>query len=209
MKHEWRKKEKSIYIPKSEPKIIDVPEYKFISIQGEGSPESEYFSECIGALYAIAYTIKMNLKKYEIKPQGYYDYTVYPLEGIWDINDEAKNTFDGTVNKETFVYRLMIRQPDFIDEKIFYKMIELAKSKKPNLLLDDVKFENISEGKCVQMMHKGSFDTESISFKIMEDFTNNNNLSRVSKVHRKIYLSDFRKVTTDKLKTVLRFKVKD
>lgn len=207
MKHEWRKKEKGIYLPKSEPTIIDVPEYQFISIKGVGSPESEYFSECIGALYSIAYTIKMNLKKYEIKPQGYYDYTVYPLEGVWDINEDAKKTFSGTINKEDFVYTLMIRQPDFIDEKMFKTMLKLAKHKKPNALFEHVKFESIREGKCIQMLHIGSFNTEEKSFTIMENFAKDNNLQRHSKVHKEIYLSDFRKVASDKLKTVLRFKV--
>lgn len=36
MKHEWRKKEKAVYLPKSKPEIIDVPAYKFLTIEGEG-----------------------------------------------------------------------------------------------------------------------------------------------------------------------------
>ncbi|MEE9408672.1 MAG: GyrI-like domain-containing protein [Polaribacter sp.] len=58
------------------------------------------------------------------------------------------------------------------------------------------------------MLHIGSFDDESASFKIMEQFAKESNLERQSKIHREIYLSDFRKVPTEKLKTVLRFKVK-
>ncbi len=89
MKHEWRKKEKAIYFPKNKPEIIKVPSFQFITIEGEGNPNSDSFSEYIGVLYSLSYAIKMNLKKgYELK--GYYDYTVYPPEGIWDINDEAK-----------------------------------------------------------------------------------------------------------------------
>ena len=41
----------------------------------------------------------------------------------------------------------------------------------------------------------------------MEDFAKEQNLIRQSKIHREIYLSDFRKVAQEKLKTVLRFKV--
>ena len=32
MKHEWRKKEKSLYQPRTEPQVVEVPAFKFISI---------------------------------------------------------------------------------------------------------------------------------------------------------------------------------
>ncbi len=103
----------------------------------------------------------------------------------------------------------MIRQPDFVSEDFFTEMVELTKKKKPNELLDHVKFEKITDGKCVQMLHIGSYDDEPQSFKQMEDFIKELNLIRKLKVHREIYLSDFRKVETSKLKTVLRFQVKE
>ena len=58
------------------------------------------------------------------------------------------------------------------------------------------------------MLHLGSYDDESVSFKLMEAFADANHLNRLLKSHREIYLSDFRKVAPEKLKTVLRFKVK-
>ncbi len=60
MKHEWRKSEKNIYLPKKEPELIDIPEYQFITISGRGNPNDDFFSEYIGALYSVAYAIKMN-----------------------------------------------------------------------------------------------------------------------------------------------------
>jgi len=207
MKHEWRKKEKAIYFPKTQPEIIQIPAFKFLTIAGEGNPNSEFFSEYIGALYAVSYAIKMTLKK-ETPPKGYMDYTVYPLEGVWDITEEAKKTFNGKIDKDDLVFNLMIRQPDFVEEAFVDRMIAHSKKKKPHPLLDQVKFEKITEGQCVQMMHIGSYDEEEASFKIMEEFTETKGLKRVSKIHREIYLSDFRKVAPEKLKTVLRFNVK-
>ena len=52
-------------------------------------------------------------------------------------------------------------------------------------------------------------DDEPESFQKIEDFAGKENLNRISKVHREIYLSDARKVEPAKLKTVLRFKVED
>jgi len=209
MKHEWRKAEKSIYIPKSKPEVIDVPVYKFITISGAGNPNSEPFAECIGALYSMAYAIKMNLKKELDKPKDYTDWTVYPLEGVWDITEEARKNFTGRINKDDLVFDLMIRQPNFVTEQFFNKMLELTKKKKPNELLDKIQFKRIKEGRCIQMIHIGSYDDEPASFQMMEEFADSQNLNRKSKIHREIYLSDFRKVAKEKLKTVLRFQLDD
>lgn len=207
IKHEWRKHEKQLYLPKNKPEIVDVPELKFLTLRGEGSPDTEAFNAVVVALYSLSYGIKMQCKQRDIKPAGYGDYTVYPLEGIWDINEKARENFTGVVNKEDFVYQMMIRQPDFVDDELFAEILATVKKKKPNPLLDDVVFESITEGKCIQMLHLGKFSDEPISFALMEAFAEEQGLIRESKVHREIYLSDIRKVAPEKLKTVLRFKL--
>jgi len=206
MKYEWRKQEKAIYLPKSKPEIVDIPTYQFLTVSGAGNPNDKAFQDYIGVLYAVSYAIKMTLKK-RTPPKGYTDYTVYPLEGVWDISEEAKKNFTGTINKDDLVFNLMIRQPDFVDQAFVKEMIELTIKKKPHPLLEKVQFEKITDGKCIQMMHIGSYDSEPKSFQMMEAFAGQNNLSRESKIHREIYITDFRKVAEDKLKTVLRFKV--
>ncbi len=207
MKHEWRKKEKSVYLPKNKPELIDVPEFQYIVLSGQGNPNSAFFSECIQALYSIAYAIKMNLKKVANPPKHYQDWSVYPLEGKWDISDKGKSEYDGTLNKDELVFDLMIRQPDFVSEVFFNEMLELTKKKKPHPLLNEIRLQKIRDGQCVQMLHIGSYDDEPASFEQMEAFAEGQGLNRSSKNHREIYLSDFRKVPKEKLKTTLRFQV--
>lgn len=206
MKHEWRKKEKQLYLPKNKPERIDVPEFGFFTIDGKGNPNDEQFPEYIGVLYALSYAVKMSPKKGSA-PEGYFDYTVYPLEGVWDINEKAKRTFNGILNKDDLVFKLMIRQPGFVNEAYALRVFEQVKKSKAHELLSKVKFEHISDGASVQMLHLGSYDDEPESFKIMEEFAQQENLKRLSKIHREIYLTDARKTEADKLKTVLRFKV--
>jgi hypothetical protein len=143
-----------------------------------------------------------------LAPAGYLDYTVYPLEGIWDLTDEAKKSFNGSINKNDLVFKLMIRQPDFVDAEFARQMLELTIKNKPHRLLEQVWFEEMTEGESIQMMHLGSYDDEPESFKIMEEFAVKQNYMRISKVHREIYLSDARKVSPEKFKTVLRFNVR-
>jgi hypothetical protein len=206
MKHEWKKYERQFYLPKANPGLVNIPGFKFFIIDGQGNPNDGFFAEYIGVLYSLSYGVKMSPKK-GIKPEGYFDFTVYPLEGVWDLNENAKKSFDGSLNKNDLVFRLMIRQPDFVDTNFAKQIIELTIKNKPNELLEQVKFEEFAEGECVQMLHTGSYDNEPASFKAMEIFAAQNNLKRKTKTHREIYLSDARKVSPDKLKTVLRFGV--
>lgn len=206
MKHEWRKNEKQFYLPKAKPVLVSIPKFKFFVIEGKGNPNDAFFSEYVEVLYALSYGIKMSPKKGVI-PQGYYDYTVYPLEGVWDLAEEARASFNGTVNKNDLVFTLMIRQPDFTDSGFAHQIIEQTKKKKPRELLEKVRFEEIAEGDCVQMLHLGSYDDEAASFNIMERFAADNGYRRKSKIHKEIYLSDPRNVAPEQLKTVLRFGV--
>ena len=152
----------------------------------------------------MAYAIKMMPKK-GITPIGYFDYTVYPLEGIWDLKEESRN--DEVFDKNNLVYTIMIRQPKFVNETVFQEAIDIVKKKNKNILLDEVEFCTIDEGMCVQMMHIGPFDDEYKSFEVMKQFCEDNNLSIKNKAHREIYISDFRKTSQEKLKTLLRYMV--
>ncbi|MBO3445543.1 GyrI-like domain-containing protein [Clostridium sp. CCUG 7971] len=204
MKHEWRKKEKLYYIPKTKAELVNIESMKFIQIKGEGNPNEEAFSEVVGALYSVAYTIKM-MPRNNVEIPRYFEYVVYPLEGLWDLKEEARNK--DSFDKSELIYTIMIRQPEFVTEDIFKDAIKIVKRKKPNKLLDKVEFSTIEDGLCVQMMHIGHFDEEEKTFKVMKKYCEENNLALRSKVHREIYISDFRKTEQSKLKTVLRYMV--
>jgi len=205
VKYEWKKQEKSTYLPKAEPEVIDVPGFSFYVIEGKGNPNDEEFAAVIGVLYSLSYGVKMMPKK-GATPDGYFDYSIYPLEGIWDLSDEAKKM--NTFNKNEFIYNIMIRQPDFVTKELAAEIINQVKKKKPHPLLDKVRFETIEDGLSVQILHKGSYDDEPASFKKMEAFCIENGLVRTQLTHREIYITDARKTEKEKLKTILRYSVK-
>lgn len=206
MKHEWKKNDKSFYLPKDKPETIVIPAFNFFSVEGKGNPNDKFFGEYIGVLYSLSYAIKMSPKQ-GFAPKEYVEYTVFPLEGVWDIDENAKKNYTGTIDKNSLVFKLMMRQPDFVTTAFAKEAIERTGRKKPHDLLQRVKFEKMEEGLCVQMLHMGSYDSEPESFKKMEAFALDKNLKRISHMHREIYLSDARKVAPDKLRTVLRFQV--
>lgn len=203
MKYEWRKQEKQFYLPKDKPMLIDIPKANYLCIQGKGNPNNEDFSNRVAVLYKLSYTIKMLPKKGFI-PKDYYDYTVYPLEGLWDLSDKGKQSQQ--FNKDELLYTIMIKQPDFVNKEVLAKALDLINITS-NALFKDVYLKEIEDGLSVQMLHTGSYDDESISFQHMNTFIKENHLQRKTQVHREIYLSDTRKVKQEKLKTVLRYMV--
>lgn len=204
MKHEYRKHEKELYLPKTKPELITIPKQKFIIIDGKGDPNSVSFTEKVGTLYTIAYAIK-NFYKTNYIPDGYFDYTVYPLEGVWDLSEKGKES--NKLIKKELLYTIMIRQPDFVTEEMFISALNNVKNKRDNKLFDEVRFETMEDGLAVQIMHIGSYDDEPQSFNKMKEFIEDNNLKISDSRHREIYISDARKVDKENLRTVLRYKV--
>lgn len=202
-KIDYKKDYKEIYIPKQKPSLLTLDPMTYITLTYEGDPNKPEFQPIMAALYGFAYTIKMKSKQRE----DYYDYVVFPLEGEWDIINKEKG-FDSKGNLKS---KIMIRQPDFLDEDLFntYKALLLKKERDPAVLsaIERVRLEVIEEGPCVQMLHIGSYDNEPATFQVMEAFCKEMGYKRKEKTHKEIYLSDPRKVAPEKLRTVLRFKV--
>ncbi|CAH0121114.1 hypothetical protein PAE9249_03640 [Paenibacillus sp. CECT 9249] len=208
MKHEWRKHEKEFYRVKEEPEMIAVPRQNFIMISGKGNPNLDDFSERVGVLYSLAYPIKMQYKALCINNREqrerteYEDYTVFPLEGIWSSSNP-----DNPLDKDSFIYTIMIRQPDFITKEMFETAYEAVEKKKPHPMLKEAAFDSMEDGLCVQMLHKGSFDDEPVSFAKMDALVAEKGLKRANYIHREIYLTDARKTAPDKRQTILRYQV--
>ncbi|NMC56460.1 MAG: hypothetical protein GYA50_04490 [Eubacteriaceae bacterium] len=201
-KIDYKKHFKELYLPKTSPAIIDVPPISYIVVSGEGNPNEEEFGRNIEILYALSYGVKMSYKSEDV-PTGYYEYTVFPLEGVWDLIDKSIAHTD----KNNLKYDIMIRQPDFLTTELFEKFKSGVKAKKPNLNIDKARLEIIEEGLCAQMMHIGSYDSEPESFKIMQEFCADNGYRRSDLTHREIYISDPRKTEEWQRRTVLRFKI--
>lgn len=202
MKYEWKKNEKNLYGVKQKPQLIEIPSAYYIMIKGEGNPNESDFSNRVSALYSLAYGIKMLFKNMEKEELEYSDFTVFPLEGIWEKSD------DEGFDKNKLKYTIMIKQPYFITKEIFELAFEKVKKKNPNELYDEVSFDCIESKKAIQILHIDSFDTEIESFEKLDNFANEMNLERSEKLHTEIYLNNKNRTAEDKLKTILRYNVK-
>ncbi|MDD5933978.1 MAG: GyrI-like domain-containing protein [Clostridiales bacterium] len=207
-KFDFKKEYKDLYMPKATPAIIEVPEMVFITVDGKGNPNtSEEYKNAMEVLYGLSYSIKMS-KMNGTQPDGYFDYVVPPLEGLWTIAEQGIN-FDGRmiVDKEKFVWTSMIRQPEFVTEEVFEKAKDVLLKKKPEIDLSTTRLVRWTEGLCVQIMHYGPYDTEPADIKLMDKYVlehgYKNDINEVRR-HHEIYLGDPRKTKPENLRTVIR-----
>lgn len=204
MSFDYKKEFKEFYLPPQKPVIVKVPKMNYLAVEGTGNPNEEggTYQAALGLLYGIAFTLKMSYKG-SYKIQGYFDYVVPPLEGLWWQEGSAGIDY---ARKEAFHWTSMIRLPDFVSQADFHWAVEEA-TKKKKQDFSQVMFFPYQEGLCVQVMHVGTYDQEPATIRAMEDFAVANgyhiDLSR-ERLHHEIYLSDPRKVEPSRLKTVIR-----
>lgn len=205
---DYKKEYKEFYLPGKKPGIVAVPKMNFVAVRGMGDPNEEegVYKEAIGLLYGIAFTIKMS-KMGSHKMEGYFDYVVPPLEGLWW--QEGTEGIDYG-HKEKFQWISMIRLPDFVTREEFDWAVSEAEAKK-GTDFSKVEFFTYEEGLCVQCMHLGPYDDEPGTIALMDGFAGAQGYVTDfsdGRYHHEIYLSDARRCKPSNLKTVIRHPVK-
>ncbi|MCX6179603.1 MAG: GyrI-like domain-containing protein [Chlorobiales bacterium] len=193
----FKKELKHLYQASSkEVVVVDVPSMNFLIVDGEGDPNtSQAFSDAIGALFAVAYTVKFMIKRGPLA----IDYGVMPLEGLWWADDMTKFTPE---DKSNWKWTVMIMQPLFVTREIVESAIIEVKKKKNPTALSKVRFECLSEGRCAQIMHIGPFSEEGPTIEKVHQFIDTIGQRRGK--HHEIYLSDIRKAAPSNWKTIVR-----
>ena len=208
MVFDFKKEYKELYKPKDKPSIINVEKTNFIAVRGVGDPNAENseYKQSISLLYPIAYAIKMS-KKGDYKIDGYFDFVVPPLEGFWW--QEGIKGVD-YANKDSFNFISLIRMPDFVTKEVFEWAIEETTRKKKEDF-SKVEFFTYDEGLCVQCMHIGPYNDEPITVEAMHEYMIEQGYEldiMDERFHHEVYISDVRKISPEKLKTVLRHPIK-
>ncbi|MCX4388424.1 GyrI-like domain-containing protein [Micromonospora peucetia] len=179
-------------------RIVDVPDMQYLMIDGHGDPNtSPAFTDAVEALYPVAYKLKFASRRDLGR-----DYVVPPLEGLWWAED--MDSFTVQRDKSRWSWTMMIMVPDWIDQDMFTAAVEQAGARNRPARLDDTRLGTLSEGRCVQTLHVGSFDDEAeVLAHLHHEFVPGNGLRMVGR-HHEIYLSDSRRVTPGKQRTILR-----
>ena len=204
MPFDYKKEYKEFYLPPQTPGIITVPAMDFLAVRGQGDPNEEggAYKQAIGMLYAVAFTIKMS-KMGKHKLEGYFDYVVPPLEGLWW--QDGIQGVDYT-RKKYFQWISLIRLPEFVTKEAFDWAVREATEKKQQDF-SAVEFFSWQEGLCVQCMHIGPYDDEPATVAAIEQYAKAQGYAAdfgENRFHHEIYLSDVRRCKPERLKTVIR-----
>lgn len=207
MAFDFKKEYKEFYFPAAKPAIVRIPVMNYLAVRGKGNPNEEggAYKQALEQLYGIAYTLKMSYKS-DYRIEGFFEYVVPPLEGLWWAEKGEINYAD----KDGFSFISMIRLPGFVSEKdVQWAIREATRKKKRDF--SQVEFFPYDEGLCVQCLHIGSYDDEPATIEAMEEYAQSqgyqNAIDNVRR-HHEIYLGDPRKTAADNLKTVIRFPIR-
>ncbi len=170
----------------------------YLAIEGKGEPAGELFVSKVEALYPLAYGIK------KICNEQDNDFGVPKLEGLWWVEG---NTPALEIPRSEWHWKLLIRMPEFVTKEMMLSVQPEVATKKKKNLIQEISFESITEGKCVQIMHVGPYATEPDTINQLLNFVKDNGLT-VNGLHHEIYISDPRKTVPEKLKTLIRYPVK-
>ena len=208
MAFDYKKEYQEFYLPPRKPGIVCVPEMCFAAVRGHGDPNEEGgdYQRALSMLYAVSYTLKMS-KMGAHRIEGYFDYVVPPLEGLWWQDGAA--TIDLSRKKE-LSWVAMIRLPEFAGEEALGWARAEAERKK-SIDCARVEFFPYMEGDCVQCMHIGPYDNEPETVQMMDHFAKEQGyvLDFTSgRYHHEIYLSDVRLCKPENLKTVIRHPIR-
>lgn len=178
-----------------EPTRLSVPPGKFLVVEGTGDPGGKAFSRAIGAIYGIAWTVKMTGK-----PAG-KDFKVSALEALW----WGGGPRDGAAKRRTWRWKLLMRVPTFV------RAADVARAAKALAANgrdgSGVALERLAEGSAVQVLHVGPYADEPATLERLEAFAHEEGLS-FQGAHHEIYLSDPRRTAPAKLRTILRHAVR-
>jgi hypothetical protein len=197
-KIDLKKENKEIYYPSSKKvEILDLPEMKFLMIDGKGDPNtSKEYKDAMETIFPISYKTKFISKK-----ENSQDYVVMPLEGLWWVDNMEEFSLE---NRNSWKWTVMIRQPPFISKDIINKAITDIEKKKNLPSMSKIYLKSFKEGKAVQIMHIGPYgESESPTVQKLHEYIENNGYKSRGK-HHEIYISDIRRTKPERLRTIIR-----
>ena len=186
---------KAEYVATRKPVLVELKPASYLAVSGQGAPGGDLFTASIGALYGMAFTIKMTRKF-----AGLQDYAVCKLEGLW-WSESAANF--AKLPKDQWLWKMLIRTPDFIKDDDLRQSVAVLLKRGKGEDVKRVRLESLAEGRCVQMLHVGPYEKECETVAGMKALAEKQQLVFSGK-HHEIYLSDPRRVPPERLKTIVR-----
>lgn len=181
---------------------LEVPPIHYLAVDGHGDPNSApRYAAAVSALFTTAYAVR-----HALRARTGLELVVGPLEGLWtsahpsSFVDRRKDDWDWT---------MLIPLPGAVTTEDVEGGRAAAYRKKPALPVPEVQLRTITEGRCLQILHVGSYDDEGPTLARLHDELMPQLGVTFNGPHHEIYLGDPRRAAPHRLRTVLRQPIRD
>ncbi|WP_417218294.1 GyrI-like domain-containing protein [Arthrobacter sp.] len=198
MKIDLKKDRRDLYLPGSKDFVeVLVPPITYLAVDGHGDPNtSAAYPLAVQALYASAYAVK-----FALRARTGEDFVVGPLEGLWSSPDPTAFTAG---RKQEWDWTMLSPLPGVVGDRDVEAGREAAARKKPGLDLSGVRVLDYDEGRSLQILHIGPYDTEAPTLARLHHEVMPAAGLAFNGRHHEIYLGDPRRASPATLRTVLR-----
>lgn len=180
--------------------LIDIPDVRYMAIDGYGDPQQTGIKSAMQWLWSIAHFMLPIAKQHLGK-----NFSYPPIECLFWA-DEPEDFMNK--NQSKWHWRAMVVLANFFTPAMFAKAVSQAESKNKATAPDSLRIIELSEGKSVQIMHIGDYQQiATICGEIYQNYLPQNKLKPNGYYHE-IYLNDPNRTAPEKRKVVIRQPVK-
>lgn len=176
-------------------RFVDVPEKRYLLIDGTDTPGGDAYRAAIGALYGVAYGLHFGLRR-----RGLRGHRVGELGALyWLTPDQLAGESSSTdAAQADWRWRLLMDIPD----EATAAEVEAARDGAGPAAMP-VELATWAEGRCGQILHVGSYGSETPTVRRLYEAMAARGLRPVGPLHE-IYLNDPSRVGEQNARTVLR-----
>ncbi len=185
------------YVAPRSPRIITVARGQYLAAEGRGPPGDALFRERVAALVAMAWALKTAKRRLG------KDFRLMPIEALW----WADGGELGATPDAGWRWKLLLRVPNFVRRRDLAAAAAALAARGRGAGTGEVALEQLKEGRCVQALHVGPFLREAETIEHMIRTARAHGLALHGR-HHEIYLSDPRRASPERLRTILRHPVR-
>lgn len=198
---EFQSRLKEIYQPPKKKFVqIDMPDVRYMAIDGKGDPQANSIEDAMQWLWSIVHFLVPVAKEHLGKNFAYP-----PLQCMFWAQD-PKDFVTG--NKDKWQWRAMVVLATWMTEDIFNTAVAQAEDKRGEKAPSTLGIQHLQEGLCVQYLHIGDYSgVGKACEKLYGQYLAKNKLAANGAYHE-IYLNDPNRTDPKKRKILIRQPVK-
>lgn len=180
-------------------RFVDVPEHRFVMIDGDGPAGEATFAPRMPGLYAAAWSLRFALKRRGVVTK------VGPLEGLWWTSTGLTDldAIFGDADRAAWRWTLLISLPDEATDDELADALALGRAKLASPHAETLRVEPFAEGPCAQVLHLGTYAAERPTIETLHTAIRDAGMIPRGR-HHELYLGDPARSAPERLRTLLR-----